>query len=220
MKQTILSRDFYRHQRQRPFEISSYMTSPQNGAITTSCSTYRHGVESSLYKSNGKRNIRPYVFLASWSLKERKERERYQVVIEQPPDDMNTTTLALKENISSLIQRDIRMFKESHHLSPSNNKAAYKTTNKIKPSKRPNTNKSQNLSLKSNTVGTGLNRIPIGNRKGSKQAKKTEDDTHKISPRSSNPTKKHPSKKPRISKKKLAADIATIMETLKSLVRQ
>ncbi|GES94734.1 hypothetical protein GLOIN_2v1662849 [Rhizophagus clarus] len=43
---------------------------------------------------------------------ERKERERYQVVIEQPPDDMNTTTLALKENISSLIQRDIRMFKE------------------------------------------------------------------------------------------------------------
>ncbi|GES80427.1 hypothetical protein GLOIN_2v1774577 [Rhizophagus clarus] len=48
-------------------------------------------------------------FPASWSLKERKERERYQVVIEQPPDDMNTTTLALKENISSLIQRDIRM---------------------------------------------------------------------------------------------------------------
>ncbi|GBB87064.1 hypothetical protein RclHR1_13520006 [Rhizophagus clarus] len=42
-------------------------------------------------------------FLASWSLKERKERERYQVVIEHPPEDMNTTTLALKENISSLI---------------------------------------------------------------------------------------------------------------------
>ncbi|GES89289.1 hypothetical protein GLOIN_2v1473242 [Rhizophagus clarus] len=51
-------------------------------------------------------------FPALWSLKERKERERYQVVIEQPPEDMNTTTLALKENISSLIQRDIRMFKE------------------------------------------------------------------------------------------------------------
>ncbi|GBC09909.1 hypothetical protein RclHR1_00920027 [Rhizophagus clarus] len=196
-------------------------------------------------------------FPASWSLKERKERERYQVVIEQPPDDMNTTTLALKENISSLIQRDIRMFKEvklpdgsrkiigylstwdnmkdcidkpmiwngaqlkwSCHLGPSNNKTAYNKTNKIKPSKRSTTNNSQNLSPKSNTVGTGLNRIPIGTCKGSKQAKKTEDDPLKISKRSSDSTKKALPKKPRISKKKLAADIATIMETLKSLVRQ
>ena len=34
-------------------------------------------------------------FPATWSLKERKERERYQVVIKNPPDDMNTTLLAL-----------------------------------------------------------------------------------------------------------------------------
>ncbi|GBB89622.1 hypothetical protein RclHR1_16360002 [Rhizophagus clarus] len=196
-------------------------------------------------------------FPAFWSLKERKERERYQVVIEHPPEDMNTTTLALKENINFLIQRDICMFKEvkfpdgsrkiigylstwdnmkdcidkpmvwngaqlkwSHHLGPSNNKSAYNTKNKIKPSKRSNTNNSQNLSHKSNTVGTGSNRISIGNRKDFKQAKKTEDEAHKISKRSSDLTKKNAPEKSRISKKKLAADIATIMETLKSLVRQ
>ncbi|GBB98295.1 hypothetical protein RclHR1_33200002 [Rhizophagus clarus] len=67
-------------------------------------------------------------FPASWSLKERKERERYQVVIEQPPDDMNTTTLALKENISSLIQRDIRMFKEVKLLDGSRKIIGYLST--------------------------------------------------------------------------------------------
>ncbi|GBC07563.1 hypothetical protein RclHR1_07540001 [Rhizophagus clarus] len=69
-------------------------------------------------------------------------------------------------------------------------------------------------------MGTGSNRIPIGNRKDSKQAKKTEGEAYKISPRSSDSTKKHALKKPQISKKKLAVDIATIIETLKSLVRQ
>ncbi|GBB97133.1 hypothetical protein RclHR1_29200001 [Rhizophagus clarus] len=110
--------------------------------------------------------------------------------------------------------------KWSRHLGPSNNKTAYNKTNKIKPSKRSTTNNSQNSSPKSNTVGTGSNRIPIGTCKGSKQVKKTEDDPLKISKRSLDTTKKASPKKPRISKKKLAADIATIMETLKSLVRQ
>ncbi|GBB87063.1 hypothetical protein RclHR1_13520005 [Rhizophagus clarus] len=110
--------------------------------------------------------------------------------------------------------------KWSRHLGPSNNKSAYKTSFKIKPSKRPSTNTSQNPSRKSNTVGTGSNRIPISNRKATKQAKKPEDDVIKIKSRSSDSTKKHAPKKPQISKKKLAADIVTIMETLKSLVRQ
>ncbi|GBC09184.1 hypothetical protein RclHR1_08680001 [Rhizophagus clarus] len=122
---------------------------------------------------------------------------------------MNMTMLALKENISSLLQRDIRMFKEikfsdrtrkiigylsnwdsmkecidqpiiwngaalkwSRHLGPSNNKATYKRTKEIKSSKQSNTNTSQNLSCKTEVIRTGLNRIPIGNRKDSKQAKK------------------------------------------------
>ncbi|GBB96784.1 hypothetical protein RclHR1_28310001 [Rhizophagus clarus] len=110
--------------------------------------------------------------------------------------------------------------KWSRHLGPSNNKTAYNKTNKIKASKRSNTNNSQNPSPKSNTVSTGSNCIPIGNRKGSKQAKKTEDELFKISKRFSDSTMKITLKKPQISKKKLAADIATIMKTLKSLVRQ
>ncbi|GET01740.1 hypothetical protein GLOIN_2v1773466 [Rhizophagus clarus] len=179
------------------------------------------------------RNDKQADIYASWSLKEQKEREQYQVVIEQPPKDMNTTTLTLKENISSLIQRDIRMFKEVKLLDGSRKIIGYLSTwdnmkecidkpmtNKIKTSKRSNTNKSQNLSPKSNTVGTGSNRIPIGNRKSSKQVKKTEDEPFMIPKRSSDSTKKTSLKKPWISKKKLAADIATIMETLKSLVRQ
>ncbi|GBB92541.1 hypothetical protein RclHR1_02020023 [Rhizophagus clarus] len=170
---------------------------------------------------------------------------------------MNTTTLALKENITSLIQRNIRMFKEvkfpdgsrkivgylsiwdnmkecidtsmtwngaqlkwSRHLGPSNNKLAYKTTHKIKPSKQSNTNTPQNLFCKSNTVSTGSNRFLIGNRKDFKQAKKTEEESYKISKCSSDTTKKTAPKKPQISKKKLAADIATIMKTLKTLIRQ
>ncbi|GBB88463.1 hypothetical protein RclHR1_00150059 [Rhizophagus clarus] len=145
---------------------------------------------------------------------------------------MNTTTLALKENISPLIQRDIRMFKEikfpdgfrkiigylstwdnmkdcidkpmnwngeklkwSCHLDPSNNKSAYKTIHEIKPSKRSNINTSQNLSRKPNTVRTGSNRIPIGNRRDSKQAKKIKEESHTISKRSSDTTKKTAPKK-------------------------
>ncbi|GBB98202.1 hypothetical protein RclHR1_31660002 [Rhizophagus clarus] len=110
--------------------------------------------------------------------------------------------------------------KWSHHLGPSNNKTAYNKTNKIKPSKRSTTNKSQNSSPKSNTKGTGSNCISIGNRQDSKQTKKTEEELYKIKKRFSDSTQKNALKKPWISKKKLAADIVTIMETLKSLVRQ
>ncbi|GBB99450.1 hypothetical protein RclHR1_35250001 [Rhizophagus clarus] len=106
------------------------------------------------------------------------------------------------------------------HLGSSNNKSAYKYTYEIKPSKRSHTNTSQNPSRKSNTISTGLNHIPIRNRKDPKQAKKTKDKPHTISKYSSDSTKKTALKKPQISKKKLVADIATIMETLKSLVRQ
>ncbi|GBB98294.1 hypothetical protein RclHR1_33200001 [Rhizophagus clarus] len=69
-------------------------------------------------------------------------------------------------------------------------------------------------------MGTGSNRISIGNRQDFKQTKKTEEESYKIKKRSSDSTKKNAPKKLQISKKKLAADIATIMETLKSLVRQ
>ncbi|GBB93206.1 hypothetical protein RclHR1_02130019 [Rhizophagus clarus] len=170
---------------------------------------------------------------------------------------MNTTTLALKENINSLIQCDIRMFKEikfpdgsrkiigylstwdnmkdcidkpiiwngdslkwSRHLGPSNNKLAYKCTYEIKSSKRSNNNTSQNLSRKFNSVGIDSNRIPISNCKDFKQAKKIKDEPHLISKRTSDSIKKTALKKLQISKKKLAADIAMIIETLKSLVRQ
>ncbi|GES86949.1 hypothetical protein GLOIN_2v1773466 [Rhizophagus clarus] len=67
-------------------------------------------------------------FPALWSFKEWKERERYQVVIECPPEDMNMTTLTLKENISSLIQRDIRMFKEVKFLDGSRKIIGYLST--------------------------------------------------------------------------------------------
>ncbi|GBB91706.1 hypothetical protein RclHR1_19070002 [Rhizophagus clarus] len=170
---------------------------------------------------------------------------------------MNTTMLALKKNIVSLTQRDIRMFKEiklpdgsrkiigylstwdsmkecidnpmnwngavlqwSCHLGPSNNKKSYKRQNEIKTSKTSDTNNSQNSFHKSNTVGTSLNRIPISNCRDSKEAKKTKKETPQISKRTSEITKKSSSKKPQIFKKKLAADIVTIMKTLKTLVRQ
>ncbi|GES96547.1 hypothetical protein RCL_jg14573.t2 [Rhizophagus clarus] len=170
---------------------------------------------------------------------------------------MNTTTLALKENINSLIQRDIRMFKEikfsdgsrkiigylltwdsmkecidipmiwngasltwSCHLSPSNNKAAYKQTKEIKTSKQSTINVNLQISShKLKTVGIGSNRIPIGNRRDSKQPKKTKKEIPLISKSTLDSTKKSSSKKPQISKRKLAADIATIIETLNALVR-
>ncbi|GBC07298.1 hypothetical protein RclHR1_07370007 [Rhizophagus clarus] len=126
----------------------------------------------------------------------------------------------MKECIDTPMTWNGAQLKWSCHLGSSNNKSAYKTTNKIKPSKRPHANTPQNLSRKSNTISTGLNRISIGNRKDFKQAKKTEDESYKISKCSSDSNKKTALKKPQISKKKLAVDIATIIETLKSLVKQ
>ncbi|GET03986.1 hypothetical protein GLOIN_2v1690538 [Rhizophagus clarus] len=94
--------------------------------------------------------------------------------------DTNKSYLSTWDNMKDCIDKPMiwngAQLKWSCHLGPSNNKTAYNKTNKIKPSKRSTTNNSQNLSPKSNTVGTGLNRIPIGTCKGSKQAKKTEDD--------------------------------------------
>ncbi|GES91292.1 hypothetical protein GLOIN_2v1868094 [Rhizophagus clarus] len=163
-----------------------YMTSSRNGVTSTFCNTYHHRIESFQYKSSGRKNIRPYV-----SLKEQKERKRYQVVIENPSDDMNTTTLALKENIASLTQRDIRMFKEIKFPDGSRKIIGYLSTwdsmkecidnpmiwndasLKCKTSK---TNILQIPSCKSNMVDTSLNRIPVGNCRDFKQAKKTKEE--------------------------------------------
>ncbi|GBB90279.1 hypothetical protein RclHR1_17190005 [Rhizophagus clarus] len=51
-------------------------------------------------------------FPASWSLQERKERERYQAAVLNPPESMTSATLVHKDNEEYLISHNINMFKE------------------------------------------------------------------------------------------------------------
>ncbi|GBB86004.1 hypothetical protein RclHR1_12440007 [Rhizophagus clarus] len=51
-------------------------------------------------------------FPASWSLQERKKKERYQAAVLNPPESMNLATLVHKENEAYLISHNINMFKE------------------------------------------------------------------------------------------------------------
>ncbi|GBB89538.1 hypothetical protein RclHR1_16240007 [Rhizophagus clarus] len=51
-------------------------------------------------------------FPASWSLQERKERERYQAAVLNPPKSMTSATLVHKDNEAYLISHNINMFKE------------------------------------------------------------------------------------------------------------
>ncbi|GES98719.1 hypothetical protein RCL_jg5593.t1 [Rhizophagus clarus] len=145
---------------------------------------------------------------------------------------VSSIMIAQRTEKISLIQRDIRMFKEIKLPDGSRKIIGYLSTwdsmkdcinnpmKEIKTSKKPKTNNSQTSSLESNVYGTGSDRILIGICKDFKQAKKTKIKLILISDTSSDATKKNPKKKPWISKKKLAADIAMIMETLNVLVRQ
>ncbi|GBB98248.1 hypothetical protein RclHR1_03180013 [Rhizophagus clarus] len=51
-------------------------------------------------------------FSASWSLQERKKRERYQAAVLNPPESMTSATLVHKDNEAYLISYNINMFKE------------------------------------------------------------------------------------------------------------
>ncbi|GBC02743.1 hypothetical protein RclHR1_04790012 [Rhizophagus clarus] len=52
-------------------------------------------------------------FPASWSLKERKERERFQAVVQGPPDSFTADALAVKEHLTNFINPlRIKAFKE------------------------------------------------------------------------------------------------------------
>ncbi|GBB84776.1 hypothetical protein RclHR1_11350002 [Rhizophagus clarus] len=124
---------------------------------------------------------------------------------------------SMKECINNPMVWNGISLKWSRHLGLTNNKANYKNKKEIKTSKQLKTNNSQTSSPESNVHGTGSNRIPIGIYKDSKQAKKTKTKLIPISNTSSDAIKKNPKKKLQISKKKLAADIAMIMETLNAL---
>ncbi|GBB91299.1 hypothetical protein RclHR1_01850009 [Rhizophagus clarus] len=52
-------------------------------------------------------------FPASWSLKERKERERFQAVVQGPPDSFTAEALAVKEHLTNFVNPlHIKAFKE------------------------------------------------------------------------------------------------------------
>ncbi|GBC01518.1 hypothetical protein RclHR1_04210004 [Rhizophagus clarus] len=51
-------------------------------------------------------------FPASWFLQERKERERFQAAVLNPPESMTTAILVHKDNEAYLISHNINMFKE------------------------------------------------------------------------------------------------------------
>ncbi|GBC09755.1 hypothetical protein RclHR1_00910005 [Rhizophagus clarus] len=53
-----------------------------------------------------------YKTLPSWFLQERKERERYQAAVLNPPESMNSATLVHNDNEAYLIFHNINMFKE------------------------------------------------------------------------------------------------------------
>ncbi|GBB85672.1 hypothetical protein RclHR1_12150007 [Rhizophagus clarus] len=51
-------------------------------------------------------------FPAIWNLAERKERERFQAVIYNSPESMNTASLAVPQHLTFLSELNIKMFKE------------------------------------------------------------------------------------------------------------
>ncbi|GES86323.1 hypothetical protein GLOIN_2v1871772 [Rhizophagus clarus] len=51
-------------------------------------------------------------FPATWNLAERKERERFQAVIYDPPESMNTASLTASQHLTFLSELNIKMFKE------------------------------------------------------------------------------------------------------------
>ncbi|GBB99749.1 hypothetical protein RclHR1_36170001 [Rhizophagus clarus] len=51
-------------------------------------------------------------FLATWNLAEQKERERFQAVIYDPPESMNTASLTAPQHLTFLSELNIKMFKE------------------------------------------------------------------------------------------------------------
>ncbi|GBB88779.1 hypothetical protein RclHR1_01540002 [Rhizophagus clarus] len=51
-------------------------------------------------------------FLATWNQAERKERERFQAVIYNPPESMNTASLTVLQHLTFLSELNIKMFKE------------------------------------------------------------------------------------------------------------
>ncbi|GBC06150.1 hypothetical protein RclHR1_06660003 [Rhizophagus clarus] len=51
-------------------------------------------------------------FPATWNLAERKERERFQAIIYDSPESMNTASLTAPQHLTFLSELNIKMFKE------------------------------------------------------------------------------------------------------------
>ncbi|GBB88400.1 hypothetical protein RclHR1_14990001 [Rhizophagus clarus] len=65
-------------------------------------------------------------FSASWSLKERKERERFQIVVQGPPNSFTADVLAVKEHLTNFINPlCIKAFKEVKNPDGSRKMFAY-----------------------------------------------------------------------------------------------
>ncbi|GBB93046.1 hypothetical protein RclHR1_00210042 [Rhizophagus clarus] len=63
--------------------------------------------------TKNRRSIKQFSFPASWSLKERKEKERFQAVVQGPLDSFTADTLAVKEHLTNFINPlHIKVFKE------------------------------------------------------------------------------------------------------------
>ncbi|GBB95341.1 hypothetical protein RclHR1_25110001 [Rhizophagus clarus] len=66
-----------------------------------------------VYDVPAKRSIKWFSFPASWSLKERKEKERFQAVVQGSPDSFTADALAVKEHLTNFVYPlHIKAFKE------------------------------------------------------------------------------------------------------------
>ncbi|GBB98925.1 hypothetical protein RclHR1_33600001 [Rhizophagus clarus] len=86
--------------------ITGYRSNPSLGQ-------YIHDILIYDVPAKSKRSIKLSGFPASWSLKERKERERFQAIVQGPPDSFTADALAVKEHLTNFINPlHIKAFKE------------------------------------------------------------------------------------------------------------
>ncbi|GBB95609.1 hypothetical protein RclHR1_25750001 [Rhizophagus clarus] len=123
-------------------------------------------------------------FSAFWSLKERKEKERFQAVVQEPPDSFTVDALAVKEHLTNFVNPlHIKAFKEvknpdgtrkmivyfeswedlqniiSSQQSSSNRQDKPNKLNQDPPSKRTKISSG----FTTGSPATGSNRVPIRN---------------------------------------------------------
>ncbi|GES85359.1 hypothetical protein GLOIN_2v1871772 [Rhizophagus clarus] len=160
-------------------------------------------------------------FLATWNLAERKERERFQAVIYDPPESMNIFLLTAPQHLTFLSELNIKMFKE---IKFSDGSCKIKTK-KISPTssysaKRKNqgdrVNTKSSTKLSKSIPATGSNKTHIRNpwMKDSK-AHQRKDDNDSQAPKK--PSKRHHGSKSKISKRDLYAEVRIIKKILDEL---